>query len=892
MNTLIKKTLAVTTAMMLCLPNFSISATEQADNIRNMKEYVLGMNSNQTSAVNVYSILSHKKTVLSNQQTENETAEITVDKEITADSPISLDISQYKGMGRLVSISLDVEATYKEDVLKPMVSGEIGFTLDDAEKNNWGQVFYTAEGQAGQTKITTVDTAVPEEYQNKIAYDILRITRSWSNGTDIKIKKVRLVFDKTPAQTTIDTSVSTSETTITTVPTETTLPETTTTIETTTNTTVTSATTQQTEYGNTAEITVDREITYENPINLDISAYKGKGRLVSIGLDVEATYKEDVLKPMVSGEIGFTLDYAEKNNWGQVFYVAEGQAGQTKITTVDTAVPEEYQTKIAYDLLRITRSWSNGTDIKIKKVRLVFDNTPLQTTTTTVSETTPATTTPQPTTTTVTTTPQVTTTTPKVTTVTTTTTPKVTTTPTTTTTPKATTVTTTSTTPVSALIRNVKNVEQMPELPTGCEAAGLTIALNFYGYNVSKTDVAMKYMPRMNFYYQNGVRYGADFRTTFAGDPSRSDGYGCYAPCLVATANRYFAAVGSSAQGVDISGTPLKELFRYVAKGTPVVLISTPNLVTPYLSSSWYTPSGEYVTWQANHHCLVLIGYDYNKGTVTCANPGTRYSPSTYNISDFERIYNLKGKSAMIISTTGGTYIPNVNPINLVVGDRVRYSGTVYETSYGTGNTINVNENVYKITNIIEDNTRKYNVLINSLGWVASDAVTEVQYGATTGGKLNGKTFRLRNVGSGKYINVHLGYDNNETNVYQWTGDGSKEQMFRMTYKSSNDTYQIGAVSSSTGKVLDIVKVNGAVVSGANVEIYSAVDAIAQEWKFIELSDGVYKIVPNANQGVAITANGTANGTAGGTASTSAGNVYISTYTGSDNQKWYLEKVE
>lgn len=747
MNTLIRKTLAVTTAMMLCLPNFSISATEQTDTIRNMKEYVLGMNSNQTSAVNVYSILSHKKTVLSNQQTENETAEITVDKEITAENPVSLDISQYKGMGRLVSISLDVEATYKEDVLKPMVSGEIGFTLDDAEKNNWGQVFYIAEGQAGQTKITTVDTAVPEEYQSKIAYDILRITRSWSNGTDIKIKKVRLVFDKTPIQTTIDTSVSTDETTVTTVPTETTIPETTTTIET-TDTTVTSPTTT------------------------------------------------------------------------------------TPITTSETST----------------------------------------------------TTTPQPTTTTVTTTPKVTTTT------TTTTTPKVTTT-TTTTTPKVTTVTMT-TTPVSALIPNVKNVEQMPELPTGCEAAGLTIALNFYGYNVSKTDVAMKYMPRMNFYYQNGKRYGADFRTTFAGDPSRSDGYGCYAPCLVATANRYFAAVGSSAKGVDISGTPLKELFKYVAKGTPVVLISTPNLVTPYLTSSWYTPSGEYVTWQANHHCLVLIGYDYNKGTVTCANPGTRYSPSTYSITDFERIYNLKGKSAMIISTTGGTYIPNVNPINLVVGDRVRYSGTVYETSYGTGNTINVNEKVYKITNIIEDNTRKYNLLIDSLGWVASDAVTEVQYGATTGGKLNGKTFRLRNVGSGKYINVHLGYDNNETNVYQWTGDGSKEQMFRMTYKSANDTYQIGAVSSSTGKVLDIVKVNGAVVSGANVEIYSAVDAVAQEWKFVELSDGVYKIVPNVNQGVAITANGNSNGSASGTTSTSAGNVYISTYTGSDNQKWYLEKVE
>ena len=155
----------------------------------------------------------------------------------------------------------------------------------------------------------------------------------------------------------------------------------------------------------------------------------------------------------------------------------------------------------------------------------------------------------------------------------------------------------------------------------------------------------------------------------------------------------------------------------------------------------------------------------------------------------------------------------------------------------------------------------------------------------------DGDVYTIKNLGSGKYINVDYGKDVNGTNVYQWTGDGSTEQKFKMDlYQNS---YRIRAMSSSNGtdKTLDIVKSNGNVISGANVEIYEPVDDIAQEWLFVEVQDGVYKIVPKYNTKLALSVYGNDNGTASGTSSTSKGNVFVSTYTGADSQKWIITKV-
>ena len=101
----------------------------------------------------------------------------------------------------------------------------------------------------------------------------------------------------------------------------------------------------------------------------------------------------------------------------------------------------------------------------------------------------------------------------------------------------------------------VENIMQYPELPTGCESVSLTILLNHLGYQVDKMTIVRKYLPKMDFYWYGGVYYGADFRTTFAGNPESEYAYGCYAPCITTTANNYFESIGSESKACDLTGT-------------------------------------------------------------------------------------------------------------------------------------------------------------------------------------------------------------------------------------------------------------------------------------------------------------------------------------------------
>lgn len=108
---------------------------------------------------------------------------------------------------------------------------------------------------------------------------------------------------------------------------------------------------------------------------------------------------------------------------------------------------------------------------------------------------------------------------------------------------------------------------------------------------------------------------------------------------------------------------------------------------------------------------------------------------------------------------------------------------------------------------------------------------------AQTTGITSGSIYNFKNVNSSKYLNVNMGYDVNNANVYQWTKDGSTEQKFKIVYDSANDAYRFYAVCSSNGtnRVLDIVKSSGAVVNGCNVQIYNPTDPTAQLWQIVSL---------------------------------------------------------
>ena len=76
-----------------------------------------------------------------------------------------------------------------------------------------------------------------------------------------------------------------------------------------------------------------------------------------------------------------------------------------------------------------------------------------------------------------------------------------------------------------AYIDNFPCLNQLPELPTGCEVTSLTMVLNYLGYDADKTDIAANYL-------EKGDYPDANPNTTFVGTPFDKASYGCFAPVI------------------------------------------------------------------------------------------------------------------------------------------------------------------------------------------------------------------------------------------------------------------------------------------------------------------------------------------------------------------------
>ncbi|MCL1816473.1 MAG: peptidoglycan DD-metalloendopeptidase family protein, partial [Clostridiales bacterium] len=163
----------------------------------------------------------------------------------------------------------------------------------------------------------------------------------------------------------------------------------------------------------------------------------------------------------------------------------------------------------------------------------------------------------------------------------------------------------------------------------------------------------------------------------------------------------------------------------------------------------------------------------------------------------------------------------------------------------------------------------------------------------------NKKIYKLRNINSGKYLNVSTGYNRDRQNVFQNTNDKNAKieyqemaQEFRIIYDSTKDAYRIYPICSYNGRyrVLDISKSGGAVANNCNVQIFTPTDDDAQLFKIVDTDSGRYRITANSNTTLALAAYGTSDGSDGGTSYNSAGNVFMQTYTGANNQLWNIEE--
>lgn len=188
-------------------------------------------------------------------------------------------------------------------------------------------------------------------------------------------------------------------------------------------------------------------------------------------------------------------------------------------------------------------------------------------------------------------------------------------------------------------ITNVPVINQYPDYPTGCESVALTILLNYYGVAVTPDNI-ISYLPKGDAPYSKDDKlYGGNPELEFVGNPYGLNSFGVYEKPLAEVANKF-------KPGIKIAtGTDFDEIIKIVGSGKPVIVWTSMNLATPYISKSWiYEPTGETIYWKANEHAVVVIGYTSDKVIISDPIGGqVKYQ----SLSIFKERYNYYGKKAL-----------------------------------------------------------------------------------------------------------------------------------------------------------------------------------------------------------------------------------------------------
>lgn len=157
-------------------------------------------------------------------------------------------------------------------------------------------------------------------------------------------------------------------------------------------------------------------------------------------------------------------------------------------------------------------------------------------------------------------------------------------------------------------------------------------------------------------------------------------------------------------------------------------------------------------------------------------------------------------------------------------------------------------------------------------------------------GITSGRVYRIVNLGSGKYLNVTGGRDQDNINVNQYTGDGTNTQDFIIRWVSAESCYKIYPICSSngSGRVLHIARSGSAPANGGNavIKTASSADAASQRFQIDTIGHELFYIRPTSKNSLYLTANGNGNGTWTGTGANTAGNVVVKTKsTGNNDDK-------
>jgi len=182
---------------------------------------------------------------------------------------------------------------------------------------------------------------------------------------------------------------------------------------------------------------------------------------------------------------------------------------------------------------------------------------------------------------------------------------------------------------------SVEVINQMPNMPSGCEVTSLTMVLNYLGIEVTNYYLADNYLPNDTY----------DLNRSFVGNVYANNSFGCYAPVITKTANDYLKSIKSDYKAFNITGSSRKDLLSYVASGIPVIIWNTEEMAETEVE--YYYFEDEEMEWHTNEHCVVLCGYNMIDNTVTVADSISGY---VYRDADtfFSRYEDLEEQAVII----------------------------------------------------------------------------------------------------------------------------------------------------------------------------------------------------------------------------------------------------
>ena len=138
--------------------------------------------------------------------------------------------------------------------------------------------------------------------------------------------------------------------------------------------------------------------------------------------------------------------------------------------------------------------------------------------------------------------------------------------------------------------------------------------------------------------------------------------------------------------------------------------------------------------------------------------------------------------------------------------------------------------------------------------------------------------YRIKNVGSGKVLDVAGGSTANGANVQQYKKNSSLAQAFYLTYNTKTGYYTIK--NALSGKMVEVA--GASIYNGANVQQYKSNNTRAQKWSITKNSNGTLTIRSALNGRALDVSNGSTDNGA---------NVQVWDKNGSKAQKWKVSRT-